>query len=223
MHGSVGEFDPAKEDWSTYSARLGFYFQANGVTEADRKRAILLSCSGPETFRLARSLASPRVLNDLTYKEIGDLMEAHYNPKKSEAVQRYKSQQPCTSFRRERVHVHRRTKEARYTLWIHWREHTQVYALWPSRLRHQRLKDAASSTRRARLGLMTRRSKSCLPLESAAENTSSLEKTASQATGGSDNSVHRVGRSKRPSKSHGDSSKHQEPSQDSSCYRCVRG
>ena len=30
MHGSVGEFDPAKEDWSTYSARLGFYFQANG-------------------------------------------------------------------------------------------------------------------------------------------------------------------------------------------------
>ena len=89
MHGSVGEFDPAKEDWSTYSARLGFYFQANGVTEADRKRAILLSCSGPETFRLARSLASPRVLNDLTYKEIGDLMEAHYNPKKSEAVQRF--------------------------------------------------------------------------------------------------------------------------------------
>ena len=32
--------------------------------EADRKRAILLSCSGPETFRLARRLASPRVLND---------------------------------------------------------------------------------------------------------------------------------------------------------------
>ena len=90
MHGSVGEFNPAKEDWSTYSARMDFYFQANGVTEADRKPAILLSCSGPETFQLARSLASPRVLNDLTYKEIGNLMEAHYNPKKSEAVQRYK-------------------------------------------------------------------------------------------------------------------------------------
>ena len=40
MHGSVGEFNPAKEDWSTYSARMDFYFQANGVTEADRKRAI---------------------------------------------------------------------------------------------------------------------------------------------------------------------------------------
>ena len=59
-----------------------------------------------------------------------------------------------------------------------------------------------------------------LAMESAAENTSSLEKTVPQATGGSDNSVHRVGRSKRPTKSHGDSIKHQEPSQDSSCYRC---
>ena len=48
LHGTVGEFDPTKEDWSTYSARMDFYFQANGVTEADTKRAILLSCSGPE-------------------------------------------------------------------------------------------------------------------------------------------------------------------------------
>ena len=59
-----------------------------------------------------------------------------------------------------------------------------------------------------------------LAMESAAELTSFLEKTVPQTTGGSDNSVHRVGRSKRPTKSHGDSIKHQEPSQDSSCYRC---
>ena len=219
MHGSVGEFDPAKEDWSTYSARLGFYFQANGVTEADRKRAILLSCSGPETFRLARSLASPRVLNDLTYKEIGDLMEAHYNPKKSEAVQRYKFN---SRVRHSGESVSTYIAELK-KLAIHCGFNDEntlkcmlcdrlVCGINDSRMQHRLLAEPDLDYDKA--------FKIVLAMESAAENTSSLEKTASQATGGSDNSVHRVGRSKRPSKSHGDSSKHQEPSQDSSCYRC---
>ena len=48
MHGTMSEFQPGgKESWSTYTERLGHYFVANKVTEAEQKRAILLS-----TFRV---------------------------------------------------------------------------------------------------------------------------------------------------------------------------
>ena len=36
MHGTMSEFQPGgKESWSTYTERLGHYFVANKVTEAE--------------------------------------------------------------------------------------------------------------------------------------------------------------------------------------------
>ena len=37
LHGAVGIFDPAMEEWSEYSERLGHYFVANDITEAEKK------------------------------------------------------------------------------------------------------------------------------------------------------------------------------------------
>ena len=90
LHGSVGEFDPTREDWTTYNERLGFYFEANGVTDAKQRHAIFLSCSGLTIFQLVCSLASPQQLWELTFKEITELLDNHYNPKKSATVQCYK-------------------------------------------------------------------------------------------------------------------------------------
>ena len=42
MHGTMSEFQPGgKESWSIYTERLGHYFVANKVTEAEQKRTIL--------------------------------------------------------------------------------------------------------------------------------------------------------------------------------------
>ena len=90
LHGSVGEFDPVKEEWSTYSSRLEYYFEANRVEDPDRKRAILLSVSGIETFKLVTHLTSPNSPKDYSFQEIVDLISEHYNPKKSQAVHRFK-------------------------------------------------------------------------------------------------------------------------------------
>ena len=47
-HGTLGEFDSNREDWTSYSERLEQYFQANDVESAEKQRAILLSdCSFP--------------------------------------------------------------------------------------------------------------------------------------------------------------------------------
>ena len=51
-------FQPGgKESWSTYTERLGHYFVANKVTEAEQKHEKLLFVCGPTTFKLIKTLA----------------------------------------------------------------------------------------------------------------------------------------------------------------------
>ena len=47
-HGSIGEFDNAEEDWETYVERVSLYLVANDITDAEKKRAILLCVCGAE-------------------------------------------------------------------------------------------------------------------------------------------------------------------------------
>ena len=89
LHGSIDEFDAVKEDWSTYAARLDFYFEANGVEDHDRERAILPSVSGVEIFKLMSNLVSPNSPKDYTFKELVELIAEHYQPKKSAAIHRF--------------------------------------------------------------------------------------------------------------------------------------
>ncbi len=45
-------FDPAKEDWTSYSERLTHYFIAMGISDASKQCSTLLSVCRPETYRL---------------------------------------------------------------------------------------------------------------------------------------------------------------------------
>ena len=57
-HGTIGEYDPQKEDWTSYSERLQEYFTANDMDAAAKKRAILLSVVGSSTYQLIRNLVA---------------------------------------------------------------------------------------------------------------------------------------------------------------------
>jgi len=50
VHGTLATFDSATEEWTEYIKCLEFYFTANGITDAAKQRAVLLSCCGPSTF-----------------------------------------------------------------------------------------------------------------------------------------------------------------------------
>ena len=65
-HGSIGEFDPEKEDWTSYTERVEEYFVANDVDDATKERAILLSNCGSFTYQLTKQLFSPTKLKELT-------------------------------------------------------------------------------------------------------------------------------------------------------------
>ena len=89
-HTNFGEFDCSKEDWPAYTERLEFYLEANEIEGEDKRRAVLLSACGASTFSLMKSIAAPRKLNEVPYKDIVKLVADHLSPKPSVAVSRYK-------------------------------------------------------------------------------------------------------------------------------------
>ena len=48
--GRVDEFDGAKDDWLQYVERLEHFYTANGITDADKKKAVLLTVIGAVTY-----------------------------------------------------------------------------------------------------------------------------------------------------------------------------
>ena len=88
-HGKLEEYDP-QEEWSQYIERLEFYFEANGVDNADKQRAILSSVCGSKTYKLIQNLTMPGKPSDKTFEEIVKLVQNHENPKPSAIVQRFK-------------------------------------------------------------------------------------------------------------------------------------
>ena len=90
LHGTVGEFNIEREDWSAYAERLQQYFTANDVDSADKQRAVLLSACGPTTYKLMRNLVSPRKPGGCTFAELVDAVHKHYVPRPSIIVHRFR-------------------------------------------------------------------------------------------------------------------------------------
>ena len=58
-HGTLGEFNPTREDWTSYAERLELYFTSNDIVTEKKQHAILLSICGAETYTLIRDLVVP--------------------------------------------------------------------------------------------------------------------------------------------------------------------
>ena len=88
--GRLHEFDAMLEPWEQYVERLGHFLDANGITNIDKKRSVLLSAIGPAPYKLLTSLLSPHKPGEKSYEELVTLLTEHYNLAPSEIVERYK-------------------------------------------------------------------------------------------------------------------------------------
>ena len=79
-HGSIGEFNSSKEGWVSYTEWLEQYFAANEVVSADKQRAILLTCCGPDTYQLIKSLLAPARPTDKSFQELVQLVKDRHEP-----------------------------------------------------------------------------------------------------------------------------------------------
>ena len=84
-----GEFNEKRESWENYVDRLDEFFVANEITDAARKRPILNSVVGPETYKLISSLLSPTKPKDSTYEEFVEKLKKHFTPIKSSIMARH--------------------------------------------------------------------------------------------------------------------------------------
>ena len=76
-YGKIEEFDSLREDWPQYVERLGFFFDANGIDDAEKRRAVLLTVVGAATYKVLRSLVSPAKPGEKSYAELIDALSAH--------------------------------------------------------------------------------------------------------------------------------------------------
>ena len=87
MMTKIDEFDTSKEEWSQYVERPIKFFLANGIDEAEKKRAVVLSVIGPATFKLLRNLLTPEKPGEKAYNALITTLSAHFSPAPSEIVQ----------------------------------------------------------------------------------------------------------------------------------------
>ena len=88
--GKTYKFIPANGDWIQYIERMNQFFIANRICEEPRKKAILLSSGGAETYSLLRNLVAPAKPSEKSYNELVRVMNEHQNPKPSVIMERYK-------------------------------------------------------------------------------------------------------------------------------------
>ena len=88
--GRIEEFDGDKEEWSQYQEWLEYFFQANGIKNADKKHAVFLSLIGANTYKWLQNLTVPAKPDTKTYAELVKALANHFSPAPTESVQRFK-------------------------------------------------------------------------------------------------------------------------------------
>ncbi|KAG8229808.1 hypothetical protein J437_LFUL005889 [Ladona fulva] len=78
--GSVPQFSGDANSWEDFIEQLGFYFEAHGTSLDSQKRAILLSCTGVQTYNIVKKLCAPEKPSSKIYSDILLLLARHYVP-----------------------------------------------------------------------------------------------------------------------------------------------
>ena len=88
--GRVDEFDGTRDDWLQYVERMEHFFAANGIDDANKKRAVLLTVVGAATYKTLRNIVSPEKPGEKSYAELVEALSKHFKPTPSEIVERFK-------------------------------------------------------------------------------------------------------------------------------------
>ncbi|KAL3228441.1 hypothetical protein MRX96_048564, partial [Rhipicephalus microplus] len=77
------------DEWEDYAQRFELFLEAQGITDAGKKRSTFPSRCGAATFQLAKALVAPDQLKDTPYEDIIAALRNHLSPKPPELARRY--------------------------------------------------------------------------------------------------------------------------------------
>lgn len=90
IFGSIREFNPEINIWDIYKKQLNHFFTANGITEAGKKKAMLLANLSESAYKLLSNLCIPAEPDTKEYKDLVQVLDSHFSPKKSGFAERQK-------------------------------------------------------------------------------------------------------------------------------------
>ena len=68
---------------------IEYFFEANNIDSAEKRRAVLLSVIGSATYKILRNLLSPVKPGDKSYDQLVDALTKHFKLAPSEIVERF--------------------------------------------------------------------------------------------------------------------------------------
>ena len=89
-HNPIGAFDSSTESWVAYTERLEQFFIATDVTNAGKKRALLLSGCGPQTYGILQDIVLPAKPSSKTFDELCKLVKDHQQPPPNPVLEQFK-------------------------------------------------------------------------------------------------------------------------------------
>ena len=94
-HGHLPQFSGNASEWDVFAEQLAYYLEANGIEDAAKKRALLLSACGTSTYKLLKTLVAPAELSSKSFSDLVKLAQDHYTPKPSVIMSRFKFNTSC--------------------------------------------------------------------------------------------------------------------------------
>ncbi|XP_047741571.1 uncharacterized protein LOC125179544 [Hyalella azteca] len=87
--GTMAEFDPEKDEFEVYIARMKLFFTANTVSEA-KKASVFLTLVGGRTYSVLRDLLHPEDPGEQSFDVLAARLLEQYAPKRNKIAERFK-------------------------------------------------------------------------------------------------------------------------------------
>lgn len=82
------DFKIETDDWEEFVERVELYFEANGIENEGKKRAILLTKIDAETYKIVRKVCAPKKPRETQLEEIIAKMKKYVKPEINETMRR---------------------------------------------------------------------------------------------------------------------------------------
>ncbi|KAM7309920.1 uncharacterized protein ISCGN_006903 [Ixodes scapularis] len=94
-HHHLPEYDGERDNWRAYVIKAEAYFEATGVTDTARKRALLVAALNTKTVQILAGRVAPKKPNSLTYEEVVATLNEYFDPKRHEITESFRFFNRC--------------------------------------------------------------------------------------------------------------------------------
>lgn len=87
--GNLTVFDHSVQEWPIFKSRLDQFIKLNEI-KSDKAGSLLITYLADDTYRLARNLLHPKILEDVKFEELVLVLDKHFTPKRCLLAEREK-------------------------------------------------------------------------------------------------------------------------------------